>query len=77
MWVYIIYSEVKDKYYTGITKDLNNRLKEHNQGKTRATKSGVPWRLEWCREVHDRGEACNLERKIKKRGAYRYLKDKD
>jgi len=33
-YTYILYSPKINKYYTGQTKDLNHRLKEHNRGKT-------------------------------------------
>ena len=43
MWfVYIIYSKKLDKYYTGVTNDLEWRLERHNQGWGRFTKGGIP-----------------------------------
>ncbi|MCX7908441.1 MAG: GIY-YIG nuclease family protein [Ignavibacteria bacterium] len=42
MWfVYILYSETKDKYYTGYTHNLETRLNMHNSGATISTKSGI------------------------------------
>ena len=40
-----------------------------------STKSGTPWELVLQIKVSDRSEAMILERKIKKRGAKRYLND--
>ncbi|MEW6409823.1 MAG: GIY-YIG nuclease family protein [Nitrospirota bacterium] len=35
-YVYILLSEKDNKLYIGFTSDLKRRLKEHNDGKTRA-----------------------------------------
>ena len=50
-------------------------MKRHNQGKVRSTKSGVPWNLVLQLSVEHRSEALILERKIKKRGAKRFIDD--
>jgi len=73
MFVYIIYSEKRSRYYVGQTADINKRLKRHNFGIVPSTKSGVPWELVLQVEVLSRSEAMVLERKIKKRGAKRFL----
>ena len=59
----------------GQTNNIVDRLKRHNFGYVRSTKSGVPWDLVWVRLVHTRKEAMNLEKKIKKRGIVRFLID--
>jgi len=43
--VYVLYSDKLNKRYIGSTRDLNNRLKEHNTGKSKSTKAGIPWKL--------------------------------
>ncbi|WP_220020883.1 GIY-YIG nuclease family protein [Arenibacter sp. ARW7G5Y1] len=45
MFVYILYSEKRSKYYVGQTADIERRLKRHNQGVVPFTKSGTPWKL--------------------------------
>ena len=72
-YVYILYSQKSSRYYVGQTTDIVKRLKRHNQGQVPSTKYGVPWKLILQFEVLDRSEAVILERKIKKRGAKRYL----
>ena len=72
---YILYSFRIEKYYTGQTSDLVNRLEEHNRGKTPFMKSGIPWELKYSKEYSTRREAVALERFIKKRRASRFLKD--
>ena len=72
---YILYSESVSKYYTGHTHDLANRLSEHNHGETQSIKTGIPWKIVWTAEFQTRAEAMNMEVRIKKRGAKRFLKD--
>ena len=73
MYVYILYSETILKYYVGQTADIERRLVRHNEGYVKSTKRGSPWTLIHSIKVHSRSEALLLERKIKKRGAKRYL----
>jgi putative endonuclease len=43
--VYILLSKTSGKFYIGSSRENNPqiRLKAHNLGKTRSTKSGCPW----------------------------------
>jgi len=75
MHVYILFSEKRSRYYVGQTADIHKRLKRHNQGNVPSTKTGIPWELVLQVEVLNRSEATILEKKIKKRGAKRYLDD--
>ena len=74
-YAYILKSLKHGRYYTGHTDDLDERLKQHNNGETRSTKSGIPWERVFERECASRAEAMQLEKKIKKRGAKRFLDD--
>ena len=73
MYVYILYSETIRRYYVGQTADIERRLVRHNEGYVKSTKRGSPWTLIHSIKVYSRSEALLLERKIKKRGAKRYL----
>ena len=73
--VYIIYSSVLDKFYTGQTQDIERRLEEHNRGKTSFSAKGMPWTLVFSKECPSRSQALKLEKFIKKRGAARFLID--
>ncbi len=75
IFVYILFSEERSRYYVGQTANMIERLKRHNQGRVPSTKTGVPWKLVLRIEVLDRSESLILERKIKKRGAKRYIDD--
>ena len=75
MIVYILYSDKSSRYYVGQTTDIDKRLKRHNSGIVPSTKNGVPWILVLQLEVSTRSEAMILEKKIKKRGAKRFIDD--
>ena len=76
MWyVYIIHSQSINKFYVGSTMHLEVRLKQHNFGKSKFTKSGIPWSLVHHINCNNRAEAIQLEMKIKKRGIKRFLDD--
>ena len=68
--VYILYSPVKDKYYTGSTSiGAKLRLKRNNDGWTQSTKSGIPWALRYVRSFESKTEALKWERFIKRQKA--------
>ncbi len=71
--VYILYSESLKRYYVGSTEDVEERLKEHNAGKTISTHAGIPWDLVHTESYQTRSQAINQEHKIKARGIWRYL----
>jgi len=71
--VYILYSSSLQKYYTGQTNDIEDRLSRHNSGQGKYSKIGIPWELIWTKEVATRSEAMKLENQVKKQGAKRYL----
>ena len=73
--VYILFSKTSLKYYTRRTNNLEDRLFRHNSGLSSSTKSGIPWTLIYQEQFNTRSEAVQLEIKIKKRGAKRYLED--
>ena len=75
MFVYILFSEKRSRYYVGQTTDIDKRLKRHNGGNVPSTKGGIPWKLVLQIPVATRSEAVNLEKRIKKRGAKRFIDD--
>jgi len=56
-YLYIIYSASWDKYYTGITQDLEDRLLRHNQGRNKSTRGGAPWIIKYTEKYKTRTEA--------------------
>ena len=65
-YVYILRCR-DDSLYTGITTDLERRIRQHNTGKgARYTASRMPVRLVWVSEVPTWTEAMREERRIKR-----------
>jgi putative endonuclease len=60
-YVYVLWSEKLKKRYVGSTKNLEQRIKEHNSGKTTFTKSGVPWKLIYYEQYTSLSEARKRE----------------
>ncbi len=72
--LYILYSASLDKYYIGISQDVNRRLKQHNRPSSKGwTARGRPWELVFTHEYPDRLTATRAERALKRRRSKRYL----
>jgi putative endonuclease len=66
MWyVYILYSESRDEFYKGISENVERRLEEHNEGMSRYTKSGIPWRIVYKKAMDDKRSAIIEEKRVK------------
>ena len=72
-YVYFLYSKKRQQFYVGVSNDVTDRLKRHNNGESLSTKSGMPWMLMHTIVYADKSAAMLLEVKIKKRGISRYL----
>ncbi len=64
-FVYILRSGKNGHHYVGSAEDLNVRLKRHNAGEVRSTKSGRPWEMIHTETFASRSEAVRREREIK------------
>ncbi len=65
-FVYIIKSEKDNKNYIGSTYNIEKRLKWHNEGKSKSTKSRRPFKLIYWREFESKKFALEFERWLKK-----------
>jgi putative endonuclease len=65
-FVYILFSETLNKYYVGSTTDLSRRFEEHNRGKEKFTKTGIPWLLVYSEIFEELKQARQRETYIKK-----------
>ncbi len=65
-FVYILEAKESKKYYVGQTKNLEERIKRHNQGKNLSTRAFIPWHLKWWKECQTRSEAVTVEKKLSK-----------
>ena len=57
------------------SKNIQERLKEHLYNHKGFTAKAKDWTLLYQLEINSKSEALTLERKIKKRGAKRYLNE--
>lgn len=65
-YVYILQSGVdEDRFYTGLTDNLRERLQNHNAGRVRHTAKWKPWRLKSYIALSDRMRAAEFERYLK------------
>ena len=72
--VYALKSEKDNRIYVGITNNLEQRIKEHNIGKTKSTKGYKPWKLLHFKEAETRLEARELEKQWKSGSGKEFLK---
>ena len=65
-YVYILQSESdKDRYYTGITDNVDQRLIKHNAGEVPYTSRHKPWRLKTYIAFTDERKAFEFEKYLK------------
>lgn len=74
-YVYIIFSYKLKRHYVGSTENLERRIEAHNSGLSTYTSKAKDWLIIYQVLLPAKTEALILERKIKKRGAERYLND--
>uniref|UniRef100_A0A832DG00 GIY-YIG nuclease family protein n=1 Tax=Ignavibacterium album TaxID=591197 RepID=A0A832DG00_9BACT len=72
-YTYILYSTKINKYYVGVTEDLNWRLERHNMGWGKYTKSGIPWEIVYYETYNTKSEALKREREIKNKKSRKYI----
>ena len=72
-YVYILYSKSLGKYYTGISKFSSKRLRQHNSGRTEWSSRADDWKKVFQLVCENSNTARVLEKKIKSRGARRFL----
>ncbi|TDJ33467.1 MAG: GIY-YIG nuclease family protein [Gammaproteobacteria bacterium] len=66
MWYVYILECADHTFYTGITTNLDERLREHNEGNgARYTRGRRPLRLVYSEDARDRSEAQSHEYRIK------------
>jgi len=75
-YIYAIKSSVYNRIYVGFTANLEKRIKEHNQGKTKSTKGFTPWYLIYYETTETRIEARKREKYLKSGSGKEFLKNK-
>ena len=64
--MYILYSDSLNKYYVGACIDMERRLREHNIGHSKFTKTGIPWKLVYSEIFESLQEAQKRDLYIKR-----------
>ncbi|MCF8261257.1 MAG: GIY-YIG nuclease family protein [Melioribacteraceae bacterium] len=64
-FVYVLRSLNYDRIYIGHTHNLENRIIEHNSGRTKSTKPYKPWELVYSENYESRDEAVRREKYLK------------
>jgi len=73
IWVYILHRS-DGKFYTGITKNLDLRLHQHNSGQVISTRASKGVVCVYHEIRYGYLKAHKLEKEIKKKGAYKWLR---
>ncbi|MCA0447818.1 MAG: GIY-YIG nuclease family protein [Bacteroidetes bacterium] len=63
--MYILKSEKTDSYYIGSSQDLDNRVEEHNSGKSVSTRGKRPWKLVYSESYKTLSGARKREMEVK------------
>jgi len=64
-YVYVLRSLKDGKHYVGHTQDLDNRIEEHNRGKSKSVRGRGPFVLIYKEPYQLRCQAMKRERQIK------------
>lgn len=67
-WVIYILENEAGFYYTGITTDVERRVRQHNgelSGGGKYTKKGRPWKVVYTEQAPDMSDALKREHQIK------------
>ena len=75
-YVYVLESGNDGGLYIGCTKDLKNRIKEHNSGHIEATKNRLRMKLIYYEASLDKRDAFRREKYLKTTYGRRYIKNR-
>lgn len=73
-YTYVLQSKKDFNFYTGYTKDLKNRLEEHNAGKVLSTKNRLPLDLVYYEACINQQDATHREKYLKTAWGKRFIK---
>ncbi len=72
-YLYIIYSEILNRYYIGYTQDLEKRLLQHNNGDSKYTSKANDWKLKYQEPFETRSLCMKREKQIKNKKSRKYI----
>jgi putative endonuclease len=73
-YTYILKSKIDGSFYKGQTDYLENRLKQHNSGKSEYTSKKAPWVIVYHEEFQTRDKAIKREKYFKSAAGRKFLK---
>ena len=74
-YVYILESLKNGRYYVGHTNNLEKRIKQHNEGKTKGNRYLAPFKLVYKEEFDNVTEARKREAYIKKQKSRKFIQN--
>lgn len=74
-YIYIIYSKTLDKYYVGSCQNIEQRLQDHLNSRSKFTKIAKDWELKHSEIFSTRSEAYKRELQIKKMKSRKYIEN--
>lgn len=74
-YTYIIYSAAINKYYVGSCQDVQQRLQDHLNSRSKYTKVAKDWELKYFETFQTRSEASQRELQIKKMKSRKYIEN--
>jgi putative endonuclease len=75
-YVYLLESQIDSSWYIGYTKELQDRINEHNSGKSYYTKRKLPWKIIYFEVSFHKMDAIAREKYLKSGMGRRYLKNR-
>lgn len=69
-YVYVLKSKEHGKFYIGVTRNIVNRLSQHNSGAVRSTKPYKPWMVVYTEVYKDKNLAYKREYYLKGPSGY-------
>jgi len=75
-YVYVLQSEKDKKLYTGYTKNLKLRFKQHSKGEVPSTKNRKPLKLIYYEACLHQKDATHREKYLKTTYGIRYIKNR-
>jgi len=75
-YTYILYSRSHNRFYKGHCNDLERRLREHNNGRTKSNKAFRPWEIIYFETFDNEKDAILREKYFKTSAGRRFLKKK-
>lgn len=74
-FVYILYSKSRERFYVGMTQDIEQRLQSHNKAQVQSTKAFLPWELLHIEQYQTRILAREREKYLKSAAGRRWRKN--